>query len=139
LNAPAEAQHRFDPPWIKAGRVYRRVCLLRLEGRDDDARHVMEGEFAQAEAAALASCRGEADGESHLRAFLDGEGERMAMAVALAEVLVPELSRRLFLQSAAPVRASQAPEPSLAGSRSAAPALADFIDEMLALERTAAS
>jgi len=118
--------------------VYRRVCLLRLEGRDDDARCVMDGEFAQAEAEALAACRGEADGESLLRRFLDGEGERMASAVALAEVLVPELSRRLFLQAAAPSRAGQGPGAAPAAARGGgAPALADFIDEMLALERSA--
>jgi hypothetical protein len=95
LSAQAEALHRFDPPWIKTGRVYRRICLLRLEGRKDDAKRVLDGEFPGAEAEALAACRGEPDAGPALRSFLAGEAERMAMAVALAEVLVPELSQRL--------------------------------------------
>ena len=119
--------------------MYRRICLLRLEGRDDDARRVMDGEFTRAEAEALAACRGEPDGESLLRRFLDGEGERMAMAVALTEVLVPELSQRLSLQAAAPAWAGKAPAAAPAAARGGAPALADFIDEMLALERASAS
>ena len=119
--------------------MYRRICLLRLEGREEDARRVALGEFAQAEAEALASCRGEADAAPSLRAFLDAEAERMAMAVALAEVLVPELAQRLSLQSPpAAARPRQAPAAAGAG-RGGAPALADFIDEMLALERASAS
>lgn len=118
--------------------MYRRICLLRLEGREEDARRVMEGEFAQAEADALSACRGEPDGETLLRRFLDCEGERMAMAVALTEVLVPELSHRLAPQAAAPGGARRAPAAAPPAGRGSAPALADFIDEMLALERASA-
>jgi hypothetical protein len=111
-----EVLHRFDPPWIKAGRVYRQMCLLRLEGRDDDARRVM-------------------DAESSLKTFLAGEGERMAMAVALAEVLVPELSQRLAGLGGARSRAAPVPEKAFARARAGEATIADYIDEMLAMER----
>jgi len=117
--------------------VYRRICLLRLEGRDDDARRVMDAEFAPARAEALDACRGEPDAESSLRAFLAGEGERMAMAVALAEVLIPELSLRLAGLGGALSRAAPAPAKAFARARTGEATVADYIDEMLAMERAA--
>jgi hypothetical protein len=137
LSALAEAFYRFDPPWIRLGEVYRRICFLRIEGRDADARRIMDSEFADAETAARASCGDDPDAETSLKAYLVGEGERVAQAVAFAEVLVPELSRRLSARSGAlPAAAAKAPSPR-APSRGEAPQVADFIEDMLAQERAA--
>jgi hypothetical protein len=137
LSALAEAFYRFDPPWIRLGEVYRRICLLRIEGREADARRVMDSEFADAETAARVACGADPDAESSLRAYLVGEGERVAQAVAFAEVLVPELSRRLSARDGAhPAAAAKAQIPR-AAHRGDAPQVADFIEDMLAQEREA--
>lgn len=138
LSALAVALHRFDPPWIKVAEVYRRICLLRLEGRDADARRIMESEFAEAEMAAKSACSGDPDADTSLKSFLASEGERVAQAVAFAEVLVPELSRRLSERAGVrPTAAVPAPKPRVASRGDVLP-VADFIEEMLAQERAAA-
>ena len=117
--------------------MYRRICLLRIEGREADARRVMDSEFADAETAARVACGADPDAESSLRAYLVGEGERVAQAVAFAEVLVPELSRRLSARDGAhPAAAAKAQIPR-AAHRGDAPQVADFIEDMLAQEREA--
>lgn len=139
MSAQAEALHRFDPPWIRAGRAYRQACLLKLEGRDEEARRVLDGEFGRAEAEALAACRGEPDAETGFRAFIAAEAERMAHAVALAEVLAPELAARLGWAGGARV----GPAVATARQRPAEPrgehAIADYIEQMLAQERAVGS
>jgi hypothetical protein len=95
LSALAESLHRFDPPWIEVGRVYRRICFLRSEGLAREARLAEESEFAQAAAKARDLAASESEADSLLRALMSEEEERVAEAVAFAEVLVPVLARRL--------------------------------------------
>jgi hypothetical protein len=114
------------------GRIYRRVCFLRAEGRAAEALNLEQTELAAAEAEAFG-----ADGpDSRLEAFLATEEERVADAVAFAEVLVPALAERLEVLRAASPRpgapAPRAPRPAAPGAEHG---IADFIDEMLEQER----
>lgn len=119
------------------GEVYRRICLLRLEGRDADARRILDSEFAEAETAARGACNGDPDADQSLKAYLASEGERVAQAVAFAEVLVPELSKRLSVRGDARPQAAATARKPRASALGEAPAVADFIEEMLAQERAA--
>jgi hypothetical protein len=134
LSALAEVLHRFDPPWIKMGRIYRRICFLRSEGRAEEARRLEETELAAAEMEAFGA--GGPGPGAGLEDFLAEEEERVADAVAFAEVLVPALSERLhgMKQYSPPpdAPAPRAPRPAATGSERG---IADFIDEMLAQER----
>ena len=112
------------------GRIYRRICFLRSEGRAVDAKRLAETELAQAKAEILAS--GDPEAESRLREFFAEEEQRVAGAIACVELLMPELSERI---------AALKPEPPASPSAHRRPAqvhagaergIADFIDEMLA-------
>ncbi len=118
------------------GRVYRRVCFLRLEGRPDEARRVEETELAAAEARVRASGLAGLEVEEGLRGLHAEEEGRVAEAIAFAEVLVPALSERLAGMGAARP-AAPAVRPSRPAPKAMAPGIADFIDEMLVRERTA--
>jgi hypothetical protein len=86
-------------------------------------------------AGAVEAARGTGpDAESILEALLAEERERVAGAVAFAEVLVPMLTRRMPGYSPAP---SPAPAPlrSRMPAHDASRGIADFIDDMLAQER----
>jgi hypothetical protein len=136
LSALAEALHRFDPPWLKVGRIYRRVCFLRSQGQGPEARRVEETELAAAAAETVGDSTPLEAGD-RLQAFYSEERERVAEAIALVEVLVPTLS--LQLSTAAPARLPAAPARAPLGAWRADPAkehgIADFIDEMLAQDR----
>jgi hypothetical protein len=134
LSALAEALHRFEPPWIEVGRVYRRICFLRLEGRGTEAQVIEETEFAEAAAKARGASGDEFEADSILRGIRAEEEERVAGAIAFAEVLVPMLERRVPALAPAPPAAPaprRAPPPATGESRG----IADFIDDMLAQER----
>jgi hypothetical protein len=137
LSALAEALHRFDPPWIKVGRVYRRICFLRSEGLGAEARRIEDTELADAVAEARGASGAQADADTRLRAFYAEEEERVAEAIALVEVLVPSLSERL--SALAPARGGEAavavPKTPRRGTAGEEHGIADFIDEMLAQER----
>jgi hypothetical protein len=134
LSALAEALHRFEPPWIEVGRVYRRICFLRLEGRAGEAQVVEETEFAEAAAKARGTAGDAFEADSILKGIRAEEEERVAGAIAFAEVLVPMLERRVPALAPAPAAAPaprRAPPPATGESRG----IADFIDDMLAQER----
>ena len=121
------------------GRIYRRICLLRSEGRGPEAQRIEDTELA----AAAAQARGDTDSgpesDERMKALLAGERERVAAAVALAEVLAPMLSERLA--ALAPARAAaETPGRERPGASPSGEArgIADFIDEMLAQERAEA-
>jgi hypothetical protein len=114
--------------------VYRRICFLRFEGRPAEAQVIEETEFAEAAAKARGSASDELEAESILRGIRAEEEERVAGAIAFAEVLVPMLAKRA--PDLAPARAAapaprRAPLPATGESRG----IADFIDDMLAQER----
>ena len=138
LSAIAEALHRFDPPWIEVGRVYRRICFLRCEGLTTEAQLIEQTEFAEAAARARESTESKEEADSLLKNLLLEESARVAEAIAFAEVLVPVLAKRL----AALIPSPRAPLVAPATPRERKPgrdenrSVADFIDDMLAQERT---
>jgi hypothetical protein len=136
LTALAEALHRFDLPWIEVGRIYRRMCFLRLEGLSEEAHVVEETEFAAAAAKAREAAGSESEADTMMKTLLAEAEQRVAEAIAFAEVLVPMLTKRLAAvlpsQGAAPAGAPRRPvSPGLGEGRG----IADFIDDMLAQER----
>jgi len=134
LSALAEAIHRFEPPWIKIGRIYRRVCFLRLEGRAVDARRLAETELAEVKAEILSS--GDPEAGSRLDAFFAGEEERVAGAVACVELLMPALSERIAALGPEAPAAPPAQRAIRGADSGAERGIADFIDEMLAQDRS---
>jgi len=128
----AEAIHRFDPPWIKVGRIFRHVCFLRSEGLGSEAKKIEETELAEAAAEA---CAADADGGTQLRAFYAEEEERVAEAIAFAEILVPALSERLSIPGPAKARPAVAAPRAKGRPAGGEPGIADYIDEMLAQDR----
>jgi hypothetical protein len=120
--------------------VYRRICFLRLEGLAGEAQLVQDAEFAEAAARARDLFSSESEADALLKELMGEEEERVSQAVAMAEVLVPMLARRLSIQATAPAPRPPAPAPRThapertAGTRG----VADFIDEMLEQERLAA-
>jgi hypothetical protein len=132
----AEVLHRFDTRWIEVGRTYRRICFLRSEGLTREAQRVETNEFAEAAARARGLSASEPEADSLLRGLMAEEEERVAGAIAFAEVLVPLLARRLSAHSPAPFPHAASPALGTAAGREGGTRdVADFIDEMLAQER----
>jgi hypothetical protein len=115
------------------GRIYRRVCFLRSEGRAVDARHLAETELAQAKEEILGS--GDPQARARLDAFFCEEEERVAGAIACVELLMPELSDRIAALKPDPVAAPAARRPAVSANPGSERGIADFIDEMLAQDR----
>lgn len=116
------------------GKVHRRICFLRSEGRHAEAGDIEARELSSAVDEARRACESDAESDSLLAAVrADGE-ERVADAVAFAEVLVPLLTERLSLAApgAAEPPRRRRPAPEEPGEPRE---IADFIDEMLAHER----
>jgi hypothetical protein len=134
----AESLRRFEPSWIKVGQVHRRVCFLRLEGREAEAREIEGRELEPAVVEARKTSESESEADAVLRALTSEDENRVAEAIAFAEVLVPMLSERLSLQShpsGVPTRSPRQNRPA-AGGLGESRGIADFIDEMLAQQRT---
>lgn len=121
------------------GRVHRRICFLRLEGREAEAREIESNELAPAVVEARKASESEAEADAVLDHLTHDDEERVADAVAFAEVLVPMLSERLKLQSQLPNTPAKSVRPKRPGSGNPdeAHGIADFIDEMLAQQRAA--
>jgi len=140
LSALAAALHRFDPPWIKVGQLYRRIFFLRSEGQADHAREIEETELAEATALARRHAGSEFEAESILQQLITDEKERVADAIAFAEILVPMLVDRL---GGAGARAAAPAAPTPRRPQVSAPieprGIADFIDDMLSQERRAST
>ncbi len=113
--------------------MYRRICFLRFEGRAGEAQVVEATEFAAAAAKAREASTDGVEAESIMKGILAEEKERVAGAIAFAEVLVPMLAKRVPDLAPAPAAPPprRAPMPLADESRG----IADFIDDMLAQER----
>jgi hypothetical protein len=121
---------------MEVGRLFRTICFLRAEGLPGEAERIEQTEFAEATARARRGASSEFEAESVLQALLTEEKERVANAIAFAEILVPKLAERLAA-AAFPVRAAahvvkkvRAEVPAVARD------IADFIDEMLSQDRS---
>ena len=113
--------------------MYRRICVLRLNGRSAEAGRLHDGEFSAALERLREASADDPDFPSLLEAQLAAEEERAAEAVALAEVLLPLLTEQLGRAPAAAAR--PAPRPAAPAGPRETPGIADFIDEMLAHDR----
>ena len=118
--------------------MYRRICFLRSEGLSDEAQLIEMTEFAEAAARARESSGSAEEADTMLKALLSEEQERVASAIAFAEVLEPMLAKR-HAESNPPIprpaAASPARKQRIPG-RDESRGIADFIDDMLAQERT---
>jgi hypothetical protein len=103
-----------------------------------EAQVIEQTEFAEAASKARGTYASESEADSLMKTLLAEEEARVAEAVAFAEVLVPMLAKRLSALLPAP-RSSPTPYP----VRERKPGheenrgIADFIDDMLAQERSA--
>lgn len=127
-----------DHPWDDVRRIYRRICLLRAKGEDEEAARLEHTELAGALSTARLTASGSDLDEP---ALLAEEAARVANATVLAELLAPLLAEQLRANPAvAPVattsnhaapalnRAAAAPaKPAV----QAAPSITDLIDGML--------
>jgi hypothetical protein len=113
------------------------MCFLRSEGLAVEAQVLEETEFAAAEARAREVSGNEFEADSILKTLLAEEQERVSEAVAFAEVLVPMLVKRLSGLVALPSAASPAPRAAKMPAHDESRGIADFIEDMLAQERTA--
>jgi hypothetical protein len=115
------------------------MCFLRSEGLTGEAQRIEETEFAQASADARSAASSEFEAESLMRTFLAEEQERVAQAIAFAEVLVPMIVERIGPMAPGQVRApvSAARKPRVE-TPAEARGIADFIDDMLTQDRAGA-
>jgi hypothetical protein len=136
LSLQADTLRPLESPWTEVRAAIRRVFLLQSAGRGADAQRMEDTELATAAARARAAFGAGIEADERFRAQLAEEKERVAGAIALAEVLAPMLSERLFaaVPALAPAAGSYFRRP---GARAPLEArgIADYIDEMLALER----
>jgi hypothetical protein len=114
------------------------MCFLRFEGLPDEAQVIEETEFAEATAKARAAAESPTDADSMLKTLLTQEEARVAEAIAFAEVLVPMLAKRLsaLLPAARTPSATSFPAREKKPGHDEKRGIADFIDDMLAQERT---
>ena len=140
---PAPLQFLSDTSqWDDVRRIYRRVCLLRATGKNEEATQLENSEFARVLAAArIASNNGDEEA-----GVLAEEAERVSSACVLAELLAPLLAERLRTQPSpisvsetapAPVSTVREKEKSAAPVRpppDKVPSIADLIDGMLSQE-----
>ncbi|MEO7798695.1 MAG: hypothetical protein ABIY47_13330 [Opitutaceae bacterium] len=148
---------RTVPPLLRELRaVYRRVCILRASGKDEEAEELLAGKVA-----ALLSRAQESPeiSEIQIETLLTQEEERVENAHALAEILLPLLtassvtaknprvvpglphavSCEEFPSASAPAIPFEPSSENSNGSAAMLPGIADFIDEMLTQERAPAN
>jgi hypothetical protein len=136
LSPLVDSSRTLEPPWNEVGALYRRVWVLRSRGRAAEARRIEETELAAALARVREAAEAGTDAEARIAAIRSEEGERVAAAVAFAEILAPMLAERLGALTPAlrlaPPTASQtrAPKPTDEDR-----GIADFIEEMLVQDR----
>jgi hypothetical protein len=111
---------------------------LRIQGSAAEAQFIEQNEFSRLVGEARGACKSPAEADLILETLMKREEARVSDAVAYAEVLVPLLAKQLSHLAPAfrPAAASApTPRPRQAG-RDDNRGIADFIDDMLAQERT---
>ncbi len=131
--------------WSEAAELYRRVCLLRSRGHSVEAARLQSTELSKTIGALRQAANGAAGCEARLKAVFAREEDRVADASVLAEILLPQLRDALAAAGAPRGRTEELPQRAPAARlaprtvAAAAPGIADFIDEMIAQERTVPS
>jgi hypothetical protein len=129
-------------------RVLRRICLLREQGDAAEAQRLRETELGNAVRDFRLKHGAESLSESELRALEQREEQRIADAVVLAELLIPQLVAARTMAAPAPARREPDRHPAAAvisfpdnvsvaprAPASGSPAIPDLLDAMLAAER----
>jgi len=140
--------HLAEPnPFAVINRCIRQICLLREQGNVAEAERVEKNEFANTLRDLRLAHGPEVLPQTELNALFEAEYKRVADAVVLSELLIPQLVKSF---SAAPFPAQARPaaaavpvtsrDPSVPIPKAAAPAgvspvIADLLDAMLASER----
>jgi len=135
--------------------AYRRVCILRVSGKNEEAEALVQGKLASLVAQAKEELPVT---EVELDALFASEEERVDNAHTVAEILLPLLTangvatlangngflpraadpaRRMEAATSFPQPSEPAPNESQGGGPML-PGIADFIDEMLTQERSSA-
>jgi hypothetical protein len=143
--------HLAEPnPFAVINRHIRQICLLREQGNIAEAEHVEQNEFANTLRDLRLAHGPQILPESELNALFEAEHKRVADAVILSELLIPQLVKTFsaspFPAQSRQVAASTATAPtasrdsSVQSSKAAAPAgvspmITDLLDAMLASER----
>ena len=126
-------------------RCVRRICLLREQGDATEATRLEKNDLANAVRDYRLACGPEILPESELRSLFVAEEKRVADAVILSELLIPQLVKSFPAQpvAAVPSRPSAAasvetatPFPRAAAAAGVSPIIADLLDAMLASERS---
>jgi len=146
---PLPSEPNFPDPdftWSEVARLCRRVCVLRAQGRLDEAGNLHTQSIGPLIAALQAGREPTVSVEERLAATMAAESSRVADAALLAELLAPMLGVRAGITTPASpvVRTAAAPPLVHVLAQSSAPArpaasIADFLDEMLAQETPQAS
>jgi hypothetical protein len=148
LNVAAAQVPSFETssPWNEVTQIYRRVCVLRAQGRGGDAAQLYAGKFSEALDVIEQFAGAGPDTEARLQSLLAAEDERVASASVVAELVTPLIADRLreiFPGTSSPSAprnesvekpAASSPASQAPGS---APSIADLIEGMLAQERAA--
>jgi hypothetical protein len=117
--------------WDDVRRIYRRVCVLRITGKNDEATHLENTDLARA----LSEARIASSSHDDEASVLSEEAERVSNASVLAELLAPLLAEHLRGDA----QPHLTPAPSIIEKSSTAarpppekaPSIADLLDGML--------
>ncbi len=117
-------------------RLMRRICLLREQGDAGQAARLREHDLAAAVRELRAAHGAEALSDDDLRALFAAEEQRVAEAVVLAELLIPQLVGGRAPAPAKSVPAAPVPaHPRVPAAPPGPPGIPDLLDAMLAAER----
>ncbi len=142
--------HLAEPnPLATINRHIRQICLLREQGNVAEAERIEKNEFANTLRDLRLAHGPQILPQTELNVLFEAEYKRVADAVVLSELLIPQLVKSFsaapFPASARPAAAAAAvpatprdsavPIPKAAAAAGVSPMIADLLDAMLASER----
>ena len=149
MSSPFPPYSAEANPLAGITRCIRQICLLREQNNAADAERLEKTEFANALRDLRLAHGPEVLPETELRAMFDAEQKRVADAVVLSELLIPQLvksftpssaqafqSKPVSVPNSASARDSSVPIPLAAAAAGVSPMIADLLDAMLASERS---
>ena len=135
-------------PLAGISRCIRRICLLREQGDTAEAALLEQSDLANAVRDIRLARGPDALPESELRSMFVTEEKRVTDAIILSELLIPELVKSFSSAASnppmprpansgpAPAYSSDSVPPFAQSASVGGPAIADFLDSMLASERS---